>query len=326
VKIGLVGLGFMGVTHLGAYAKIPGTEVTAISCRDPKTLEGDFSNSGGNLEREPQTFDLTAAKKYTVWRELIRDPNVEVVDICLPTDLHVTVAVEALSAGKHVLCEKPMAMTTEGCERMAAAAAQYKRTLMVAQVLRFWPEYMALERFVREKEYGAVRAVTLTRRCGVPDWSGWLLDEKRSGGAIVDLLIHDIDQALLLFGEPEAVAAKKLAGVDALTATLLYPGGPEVRLQGGWFAAGMPFSMSFQARAERAELELGPEGLTLNRVPFAAEGGDGYEAELAYFLECCKSGRPPELCMPEASAQAVKLALLLKRSRENDGERIKCSD
>src|SRR5947209_6384754 len=128
------------------------------------------------------------------------------------------------------------------------------------QLIRFWPEYEELRKFVQSSEYGPTRSATFVRRSGLPDWSGWLTDQSRSGGAVLDLLLHDVDQVLLLFGMPQRVAAKSISGPDTVMATLIYPGGPEVRIQGGWFAPGTPFSMSFQIRAYRAELEWMPEG------------------------------------------------------------------
>jgi len=327
----------MGAVHLNAYAKLPGIRVAAVCTNDARALSGDFTAIGGNLKLERSDFDFSAVRKYRQWRELMEDSELDIVDICLPTDLHPTVTMEALAGGKHVFCEKPMALTMVDCERMIAAAEEQKRILMVGQVLRFWPEYVALHNFVKGGEYGAIRSATFVRRCGLPDWSRWLPVEARSGGAVVDLLIHDIDQALNLFGMPERVAAKRLAAssdsglADALTATLLYPKGPEVRIQGGWFAPGTPLHMSFQVRAERAELELTPQGLFLSdlsgqRKKIEAPGGDGYEAEIAYFVDCCRHGTRPERCPPEASAQAVKLALLLKQSRAADAEHLRTGE
>jgi predicted dehydrogenase len=200
---------------------------------------------------------------------------------------------------------------------------------MVAQVLRFWPEYRYLQKFARSQAYGAIRSATFVRQGAIPDWSNWLPVEARSGGAVLDLLIHDVDQALLLCGMPERVAAKRLGDADALTATLIYPGGPEVRIQGGWFAPGTPFSMTFQVRSERAELELTPAGLMLSdaagkRTEVKPEGGDAYEAQLCYFADCCERGQQPAECLPSASAQAVEVALLLRQSRAKGGEQIQC--
>ena len=320
----------MGATHLNAYAKIEGVQLAAVCTPDARALSGDLSGIGGNLNRPTGVHDFSAVRKHANWRELVADPELDAVDLCLPTDLHAEAAIAALASGKHVICEKPMALSAADCDRMIAAAEQYNRILMVGQVLRFWPEYRYLETFVKSGGHGAVLAATFVRRCGLPDWSRWLPLEERSGGALLDLLIHDIDQALLIFGTPDRVAAKKLGDVDAVMATLIYPGGSEVRIQGGWFAPATPFSMSFQARSERAEIELTPDGLMLSdqagqRNKIEIPESDAYDAEIAYFVDCCRGGRKPERCMPQDSARAVKLALLLKQSRALGGEQLKCS-
>jgi predicted dehydrogenase len=330
VKIGIAGLGFMGSTHLNAYSKISGVEIAAVSSNSERALSGDLTQTGGNLNRAQSVHDFSAVRKHRDWRELTRDPQLDAVDICLPTDLHAPVALAALEADKHVLCEKPMALSADDCDRMIAVAAKRNRILMIGQILRFWPEYRYLKHFVTSGERGCVLSATFIRRCGIPDWSPWLADESRSGGAVIDLLIHDIDQALLLFGVPDRVAAKSIGGPDALMATLLYPSGPEVRIQGGWFEPTTPLSMSFQVRAERAELEWTKAGLMLSddtgqRQIVEAEPGDAYDAEIAYFVECCRNGRQPARCLPQESARAVKLALLLKQSRTAGGQLVKCS-
>ncbi len=153
--------------------------------------------------------------------------------------------------------------------------------------------------------------------------------EARSGGATLDLLVHDIDQALLLCGMPERVSAKKLGDGDGIMATLIYPGGPEVRIQGGWFEPGMPLKMTFQAVAERGQIDFLPEGLFLSdargeKKKLEPKGPDGYQAEVAYFIECCQTQTEPLRCTPRASADAVKVALRLKQSRSLNGEQMKC--
>ncbi len=320
----------MGSMHLNAYAKLPSVEIAAVCADNARALSGDLTAAGGNLNRPAGVHDFSAIHRCETWRELVEDPQLDVIDVCLPTDLHARVAIAALEAGKHVLCEKPMALTDDECDRMIAASEQYERILMIGQVLRFWPEYRYLESFVRSGEYGRIRSATLVRRCGLPDWSRWLPDESRSGGAVLDLLSHDIDQALLLFGMPDRVAAKSIGGADTLMATLIYSGGPEVRIQGGWFPPGTPLSMGFQVRADRAELEWRPDGLMLSdvsghRTRVQPPGDDGYESEISYFVDCCLAGKKPDRCPPDDSARAVKLALLLKQSRSMGGEQIKCS-
>ncbi len=330
MKIGIVGLGFMGAVHLTAYARIPDAEIYAVCSENERVLSGDLTGVGGNIPRGAAMYDFSAAKKFRSWREMVVHPELDIVDICLPTDLHASVAIAAMTAGKHVLCEKPMALTASDCDRMLAAASENRRILMIGQVLRFWPEYRALHDFATRQEYGRILSASFVRRAGLPDWSKWLPVEARSGGAIVDLLLHDIDQALLLFGLPEKVIARQLGEGDTLSASLAYPNGPEVRIQGGWFLPGSPLVMSFQARAERAELELTSNGLMLSdqsgtRKKMATPEADGYDAEIAYFLDCVREGRPPERCLPQDSARVLKLALLLKQARTT-GDQVKVSE
>jgi predicted dehydrogenase len=195
-------------------------------------------------------------------------------------------------------------------------------------VLRFWPEYLVLADFVSGGRYGAIRSVRFERRCGIPDWSRWLPLETRSGGAVVDLLVHDIDQAIVLFGMPESVAATGPNDIDSISARLSYRTGVDVRIEGGWLESGAPFHMGFRAQAEDAALELAADGLFLEdkagRKKLEPPPGDAYDAEIGYFIECCKRGKQPDRCPPEQSAQAVALALLLKESRSRKGETLKC--
>jgi predicted dehydrogenase len=329
VKIGIVGLGFMGATHLAAYSKIADIEVGGIATKTERSLAEHLAQAGGNLDRPATVFDFSRVRQYQHWRELVLDPGYDVIDICLPTDLHTEIAITALAAGKHVLCEKPMALTSLDCDRMLEAADKCNRVLMIAHVLRFWPEFNFLHNFVHSRQGGQVRAATFQRRCGIPDWSGWLPIEARSGGAVLDLLVHDIDQALMLFGLPETITATPVGDVDAIDARLSYPNGLEVRIEGGWLASGTPFSMGFAARSEHALLELNAEGLFLDdgtgRHKVQPPEGDAYDAEIGYFVDCCRTGKRPDRCLPQQSAQAVKLALALKKARAKGGEPIKCS-
>jgi predicted dehydrogenase len=320
----------MGATHAVAYTKLPGMRIGAVSAHNAQRLSGDFSDVGGNLGLALPNVDFSETAKYRDWEQLMADRAIDAVDICLPTDLHQRVAMAALASGKHVLCEKPMALTADDCDLMLAKAEEAGLILMIGHVLRFWPAYEYLQKFVVQGEFGPVQTATFTRMCGLPDWSSWLTDTARSGGAVLDLLVHDVDQILLLFGAPKAIRAKALGNFDALSATLLYPNGPEVRLQGGWMASGTPFSMGFQVRMARAVVELGPSGLTLSDAEgkqhkIQTTDADPYAEQLKYFQQCCESGRRPDRCPAEAAAAAVKVALLLKRSRDLDGEEIPCA-
>ncbi len=319
----------MGATHLNAFRGIDRVEIAAVSSTNRKALEGDLSDAGGNLGRETGAFDFSAVTKFADWHDLLDDPRVDAVDICLPTYLHVEAALLALEAGKHVLVEKPMALDAAQCDAILNAASRSKQILMVAQVLRFWPEYVALREFLQAGGVGRVLEVAFFRRCGLPDWSAWLSDESRSGGAILDLLVHDIDQALHLFGMPNSVAARSLGPVDTLDASLHYRDGTTVSLQGGWYPAGEPFAMGFRVSTEHGGSEL-KDGVSSSKTNgewcnIASPPGDAYQAELSYFIDCCHSGSRPVKCLPIESARAVKLALLLKESRRHGGIKLPCT-
>lgn len=318
----------MGATHLAAYSNIADIEVGGISTKSERSLADHLANAGGNLDRPATVFDFSRVRQYEHWRELVLDPAYDVIDICLPTDLHAEIAITALAAGKHVLCEKPMALTSVDCDRMLEAADKFNGILMIGHVLRFWPEYKVLEEFVRSRQGGQIRGARFERHCGIPNWSGWLPVEARSGGAIVDLLVHDIDQVLMLFGLPDTIAATAVGDVDAIDALLRYADGLELRIKGGWLASGTPFSMGFAVKSEHGLLELNNEGLFLEdrtgRRKLQPQG-DGYDAEISYFIDCCRTGKKPERCLPQQSAEAIKLALDLKKARTKGGEPIKCS-
>jgi len=98
MKLGLIGLGFMGLTHLKALRKIPGVEIVAVASNDPVALSGDLTAVGGNLGVEGERFDFAGMHRYEDWREAVRDPAAEAVDLCLPTHLHAPAALAALEA------------------------------------------------------------------------------------------------------------------------------------------------------------------------------------------------------------------------------------
>jgi predicted dehydrogenase len=336
MKLGVIGLGFMGSTHLKAIANIPEAQLCAVMDLDEKRLSGDLSGIQGNLGGPARKFDFSAIKRYRSVEEMAADPEVEAVDICLPTFLHAPVTIQLLRAGKHVLVEKPMALDGTSCDQMIAEARTNGRILMVAQVLRFAPAYEALRRYIEDGSVGTVRSAIFRRRCAVPGWGPWEFDSSKSGGGIFDLLIHDVDMCLHLFGEPTAVSAAGHEdmghGIDNILAQLHYPGIGFVAVTGGWHHAGdYPFSMEFTVVGDNGVVEYDSAG----RPPalYRADGSsetpvlgekDFYQAEIEYFLECCRTGTEPKLCMPEESARSVRIALKMLESRRWGGERIAC--
>jgi predicted dehydrogenase len=216
---------------------------------------------------------------------------------------------------------------------MIAEAERAGRILMTAQVLRFTPEYVALRNAL--PGLGAVRGAFFRRRCAAPAWGGWLKDPTHSGGGVFDLLIHDLDICLHLFGTPEAVSAvgtyDPAAGLDLLHGQLFYPFGVVV-VSGGWNHEGaFPFGMEYSVTLDGGTIEFSSAGRpptlytqTEQALPLVVR--DGYTAEIEYFVECCRTGRQPERCPPRESALAVELMRTLLVAREKDGRKILCSN
>jgi predicted dehydrogenase len=181
-----------------------------------------------------------------------------------------------------------------------------------------------------------VRSAVLRRRCAAPAWGGWLKRPEKSGGGVFDLLIHDVDMMLHLFGQPEAVSATgyddETRGVDVIHADFFYSHGGVVLVTGGWHhPKTYPFSMEYTVVADGGTVDFSSAGRapTLYREDGTEEAlklpeRDGYAAEIEYFVECCRTGRRPEICPPQESAAAVKLTQLMLEARNKNGEKIAC--
>ncbi|MDX2268263.1 MAG: Gfo/Idh/MocA family oxidoreductase [Bryobacter sp.] len=333
MTLAIVGLGFMGATHLKAARAIAGLDLAVVS-RDAKKRAGDLSSVAGNLSGFESSADFTGIRTFASFEEVLADPGIDAVDLCLPTAMHEPFTIAALRAGKHVLVEKPMAISVDACERMIAEANAAKRVLMVAQVLRFFPAYMGLKHWIASGASGPVRAGFFRRRTAAPGWGPWLRDKQQSGGGVFDLLIHDIDMALYCFGVPDRVSATGYEAlekqVDVISAELFYEGFT-VSITGGWYHEGFPFSMEFQVTGEAGTVdyhlrEPKPLLYQTGQAVAAVEAGevDGYQAEIAYFVECARTGQAPAQCSPEDSRRAVALANLLLDSRSQQGKVLEC--
>jgi predicted dehydrogenase len=337
MRIAVIGLGFMGSTHLKALKNVPEAQLVAVVSSDEKKLSGDLSNIQGNIGGPGEVMDFSRVKKYHTVSEALADPDIEAVDICLPTDQHARVTLAALRAGKHVLVEKPMALDGAGADEMLAEARRNGRVLMTGQVLRFIHAYRKTAEMVKSRALGAVRSALFRRRCAAPAWSEWLANPAKSGGGVFDLLIHDVDFCVHLFGKPAAVSATgyedMARGIDLILASFHYPGMGTVAISGGWHhPKAYPFSMEFTVVADGGTLDYSSEGRPLalyradgEKQAVDASDADWFTEELRYFVDCAANGRKPELCPPEESALAVKLARLMVTSREKNGEKIECS-
>ncbi|MBL8828451.1 MAG: Gfo/Idh/MocA family oxidoreductase, partial [Planctomycetaceae bacterium] len=205
VRVGIVGIGFMGMIHHLAYANVKGAKVAAIATRDAKKRAGDWRGIQGNFGPPGTIMDLKGITAYENWQDLIADPQIDLVDICLPPQLHPEVAIAALKAGKHVLVEKPIALDTPGALKMVEAGKKSGKLLLIGQVLPFFPEYAFALKAVQSGKYGRLLGGHFKRIISDPLWIKDFYDPRTVGGPVVDLHIHDAHFIRLLCGMPQAV-------------------------------------------------------------------------------------------------------------------------
>ena len=335
-KVGIVGSGFIGGVHYGSHSKLADSQVIAICDIDvekaKKTVSGEAS--GGNLTVEkskPVGFDPEKIEYYSDYDKMLKNKDIEVIDVCLPTYMHKEAVIKAAKAGKHVLCEKPMALDTKDCKEMMKAVKKAGVNFMVAHVIRFWPEYVALKELIDSKTLGKLLALNLQRHSPTPTWTwkNWILEAKNSGAAALDLHVHDTDYVLYLCGMPKAVSSVGVKGyatkgVDHLTTQFFYKNGPKVTAEGGWaYAPKYPFRMAFWALFEKGAAEFSSLNYPMIVTPYGKEpfkpkllSSDGYTNEIAYFLKCVKEGKEPSIVTPKDARDSVELVLAEVKSVE----------
>ena len=336
IRVGVAGIGFMGKMHFGLYQANPKSRVTAIADTDAGKLSGAWGAIGGNVGAAGAgSVDLAGVSKYTCMDDLINDADVDLVDITLPTYLHAEYALKALSAGKHVLCEKPITNNLADARKVVAAASRARGKFMVAHCIRFWPEYAwAKEHVVAGREYGKVLAASFRRLSATPAWSRghWIIDARKGADAALELHVHDADYVRYLFGEPEAVWAHGVVGaisgggVDHVAAHYRYPGLKQVSAEGGWaFAKDFGFEMGFILTCERATVVCNSTRSPTLAVHLKDGGtvappvgaGDAYGREVDYFLNCILQDRAPEVTN---GADALKSLALVAYGKAFDAQ------
>jgi predicted dehydrogenase len=256
--------------------------------------------------------------------------------------------IEAAKAGKHIMCEKPMALSLEEADSMVAAAKEAGVKFMVGHCIRFWAEYQVLKEYVDEGHLGKLKSLWFSRLSPTPTWSwnNWLMDEKKSAGALLDLHIHDTDYIIYLLGKPSAVLSRgfKMQGGWGHVLTDYEYEDIAVFAEGSWaMPSKFPFSMSYRAVFEKGVMDFNSartptlliyEG---NNEPYTPElpkpdvgdvdaGGNisdlgGYYNELAYYIDCLMKDEYPQIVTPESARDSVALILAEMKSLET-GEMV----
>lgn len=321
-RVAIVGFGFMGQMHAKVYQALENVEIVGI------------------VDTYPSAFKAAADFSATLFpsiESLLGQTAVDIIDICLPTDLHANAIVTAAQAGKHVFCEKPFALTVADAERALAAVEAAGVHFQVGQCIRFWPEYQALEAFLKSGQGGKITSLWLQRRASRPGYSqdNWLHTHHRSKGAALDLHIHDTDFVLHLLGKPQSVHSigHKVNGAYAHLFTHYGYDQIAVTAQGGWdYPEKWGFQMAFQAVFEHAVVEM--DSLTSpslhitrnnqERVPMpfnkpnvrsnGPSSGNisdlgGYYNELASFVEGIRTGSKPTIATGAQALESLRTVL-----------------
>jgi predicted dehydrogenase len=327
IGVAIVGAGFMGGAHAANYAALADRVRVKWVCSRSEERAGKVAGPVG----AEVTLDL---------EEVLRDPEVDAVDVCVPTPLHRDVTERALAAGKHVFLEKPIALTLEEADAIVDAAERSGRTLMVGLVLRFWPEYVELARRLAAGDLGRPLAISTHRLSPPADWNEWMADRSQSGGVAVDLLVHDFDQMNRLLGKPRSVFAREPTPGHVI-ATVAYDGAEGMAEGSMRMPGSYPFSSNIRVLCEEGAAEYAfratpaaegegniggvdptARGLRLYRSgaepeTVTPEAVDPWGPEIAYFVECVEQGRHPEEGTGEQAREALRVALAANRSLES---------
>jgi predicted dehydrogenase len=323
VNAGVVGIGFMGATHIKSWLKIPGARLGAICDSARLPVNGDLSGIAGNIgDARPLQLDMTQVKAYSSFDDLLANPAIDLVDICVPTPLHHSLCLAALKAGKHVVCEKPMARTSAQCREIVAAAAKARGFFMPAMVMRFWPEWAWLKDAIVRQTYGKALAARFRRVCPPPAWSkADYFKGEDSGGALLDLHIHDTDFVQFCFGRPRSVFSAGMTrfsgATDHVVTSYQVASGIPITAEGSWLMMeGFGFKMEYTVNFEKATAEYdigrGADALKLyedGQKPrtISCAGADGYEMELRHIIESVQKGTPPSIVTAADGLSAVEI-------------------
>ena len=336
----LTGFGFMGTMHAQIYQQLKSARIAAVV--EPRT----------NAARKSMRELGVDAPLYGKLSEALKKTDADIVDLCIPTDLHRRHALEAVRAGKHVFCEKPVALRSADAKAMGQAARKAGVKAQVGHCIRFWPEYAAFKRFLESGKAGALRSLNFQRRASLPGHSAghWILDPARSGGAAIDLHVHDTDFILYLLGRPRSVRSTATFdnhGPSQIFTQYVYPD-VSVNAECGWnYPPNWGFQMAFQAVFENGTVEYDSGASpTLSAVvgkgkrkalPFkepsvgqsSTGAGNisalgGYFNELQSFIKRLDGGRDPETATLADAADSLDVVLAELRSAKS-GKAVKTS-
>ena len=298
VKIGLVGTGGMGKVHYANIEALDTAVVTAVV---------------GGSERSRKQAEEWGVPCFGTITEMLAGADVDMVDICTPTNMHHDMVMESLRGGRDTICEKPIALSYSDAKEMLDTAAAMGRHLYIAQVLQFTKEVQILRKTIESGELGRPLDAVFERLSACPRWAadGWLFDKKRSGQLYYDLHIHDLDVIVSAFGAPDSFSFSSCRGSgksypEDIRVAYKY-GDMQVIGEAAWFNADIPWTARWRVYFENGMLVNDDKGLILYRFdhePLKYDISDEvmistginvppcgwYYNELKHFVECHKAG------------------------------------
>ena len=301
LKVGLIGVGGISGAHIPAWLNLEGAELVALCDVRPE-----------QMEKYPDI------RHYTNFDDMLANEELDILDICLPTFLHVEYAIKAMNNGINVLCEKPISLNRDDVKRVYDVAKNNNVKFMVAHVIRFWREYEFVKSVYESGKYGKLLSGSMKRLSAFPAWSwdNWMRDEARSGFVPYDLHIHDLDFLIYAFGAPKKTNSFRSKKPDQDYINVTYDFGDFfINAESSWYASPYPFTAGFRFQFEDAILSNEGQGLKIyerggNVVSLeeAATGDTGeinlpksgaYAEEIIYFADCVKNNKSPEKVKPE---------------------------
>jgi predicted dehydrogenase len=323
INIAVIGFGFMGITHALNIQKNKKFNLRAIITRDVTGISSRLHRQIGNFSiGEIDTQAILQVPVYKSLRECLKNEKIDAVQISVHTDLHYEMAAEAIENGLHVFLEKPITLRLEEGRLLIAFAKQKKVKLMVGHVVRFMPAYRKLKDWIDQKEFGALKFISLTRFSGLPSWGQWKEKQQQfgsSGGALFDLLIHDVDFLNYALGSPDKIESVcypgSLSMYDYVIAHWSYKD-IKAKIEGGnTFHSTFPFQAGYMARFEDASVMYSSQVPQFIQVCtdekvsqiYTGAANDGFYNEIDYFADCITSDSETLACTPESSLDTIRL-------------------
>lgn len=300
LKVALVGVGGISGAHIPAWEERRDAELVALCDIRAEQME-KYKNK----------------HCYTDFDEMLKNEEIDILDICLPTYLHAEFAIKAMDIGINVICEKPVSLNAADVARVYSTAKSNNVKFMVAQVLRFWPEYSIIKEIYDTGKYGRLLSGHMGRLGVRPKWSwdGWMMDEDRSGLVPFDLHIHDLDFIVYAFGKPKEFKDYRARSENQDYINSIYEyDGFFITTEAAWYDAPYPFAANFRFQFEKALAVFENHEMTIYEKdgkifkPVSQSGEDtgdiglpksnAYSNEINYFADCVLSGAEPDRVKP----------------------------